>query len=68
MLYYTRGTHTRSPDDLQQVISGIIMDVSLAYHGMDQPPDELKSAQAKNLRAENTSTFIGKLTGIDCGL
>ena len=32
------------------------------------PSGELKSAQATNLWAKNTSIFIGKLTRIDCGL
>ena len=32
------------------------------------PSGELKSAQARNLKTENISIFIGKLTWIDCGL
>ena len=32
---HARGTHAKLSDDFQQVILGMIMDVSLAYHGMD---------------------------------
>ena len=35
---------------------------------LTSPSGELKSAQARNLRTENTSVFIEKLTRIDCGL